>query len=224
MPKAFTDHEKDLIREQLLKHGYRLFSSYGLRKTNVEELAVAAGISKGAFYLFYESKEALFMDVVEQVEQRFREELFRMVDRPGPSPRARLFAVLQHAFRLVKTMPILRFLTGGDFDLLYRRVPRETFQEHIASDRAFITELITRCRNTGIPIKAQPEEIISLLYPLVVALLHEGDYGAFRLGGGVDLFLELVAAFCLGEVRFQLQQPGENLPSSMLSSEEGHLR
>jgi hypothetical protein len=161
------------------------------------------------------------MDVVEQVEQRFREELFRQVDLPGPSPRARLFAVLQHAFRLVKTMPILQFLSGGDFDLLYRRVPPETFQEHIASDRAFITELIARCRNTGIPIQAQPEEIIGLLYPLVVALLHEGDYGAFRLEGGVDAFLELVAAFCVGEV--QLQQSGENLPSSRLSSEEGHL-
>jgi AcrR family transcriptional regulator len=203
MPKAFTEHEKDVIRQQLLQNGYRLFSAHGLRKTNVEELAVAAGISKGAFYLFYPFKEALFMDVVEQVEQRFREELFRLVDLPGPSPRVRLFAVLQHAFRLVKTMPILQFLSGGDFDLLYRRVRRETFQEHIASDRAFITELIARCRNTGIPIQAQPEEIISLLYPLVVALLHEGDYGAFRLGGGVDLLLELVAAFCLGEVETQ---------------------
>ena len=164
------------------------------------------------------------MEVVEQVEQRFREELFSMVDRPGPSPRARLFAVLQQAFRLVKTIPILQFLTGTDFDLLYRRVPRETFQEHIASDRVFITELITRCRNSGIPIQVQPEEIIGLLYPLVVTILHEDDFGAFRLGSGVDVFLELVAAFCLGEVEIQLQQPisrQEDLSSPTFLPEEG---
>ncbi len=215
MPKAFTEQEKELIRKRLLEQGHKQFSAYGLRKTNIEELAEAAGISKGAFYLFYASKEALFMDVVEQVEQRFRQELFAMVDLPGPSPRARLFALLQHAFHRVKTLPLLQFLTGNDYDLLFRRVPTETFQEHVANDRAFINELITRCRNAGIPLRVRPEEMISLLYPLVLTILHEDEYsGAFPLGGSVDVFLELIAAIWLGEIELQLQTPGSLSPSS----------
>lgn len=215
MPKAFTAQEKELIRKRLLEQGHKQFSAYGLRKTNIEELAEAAGISKGAFYLFYASKEALFMDVVEQVEQRFRQELFAMVDLPGPSPRARLFALLQHAFHRVKTIPLLQFLTGSDYDLLFRRVPPETFQEHVAHDRAFVNELITRCRNAGIPLRVQSEEIISLLYPLVLTTLHEDEYaGAFPLGGSVDVFLEVIAALWLGEIELQLQPPGSLSPSS----------
>src|SRR6266700_567387 len=105
MPKAFTEQEKELIRTRLLEQGHKQFSAYGLRKTNIEELAEAAGISKGAFYLFYASKEALFMAVVEQVEHRFRQELFAMVELPGPSPRARLFAIFHKGFRLVKAIP-----------------------------------------------------------------------------------------------------------------------
>src|SRR5512135_636629 len=97
MPKAFSEREKELIKSRLLEQGYKLFSAYGLKKTNVEEIAAAAGISKGAFYNFYESKEALFMDVVEQAETRVRQELLAVVDLPGPSPRARLFAVLKTA-------------------------------------------------------------------------------------------------------------------------------
>jgi AcrR family transcriptional regulator len=215
MPKAFTEQEKELIRKRLLEQGHRQFSAYGLRKTNIEELAEAAGISKGAFYLFYASKEALFMDVVEQIEQRFRQELLSMVDLPGPSPRARLFALLHRAFHRVKTIPLLRFLTGSDYDLLLRRVPPETFQEHVAQDRAFINELITRCQNAGIPLLAQPEEIIRLLYPLVLTVLHEDEYaGAFPLGGSADVFLELIAAFWLGEIELQLQAPVTLSPSS----------
>lgn len=219
MPKAFTEQEKELIRKRLLEQGHKQFSAYGLRKSNIEELAEAAGISKGAFYLFYVSKEALFLDVVEQVEHRFRQELFAAVDLPGPSPRARLFAVLQHAFRFVKTIPLLQFLTGGDYDLLFRRVPPEIFQEHLASDRVFVNEFITRCRNAGIPIQVQPEEIISLLYPLVLTILHEDEYaGALSLGASINVFLELVAAFCLGEIELQLQSSGTPLP------EEGDSR
>jgi AcrR family transcriptional regulator len=213
MPKAFTEHEKELIGKRLLEQGYKLFSTYGLKKTSIEELALAAGISKGAFYLFYESKEALFMNVAELAEQHFRQEILAMVDLPGLSPRARLFAILKKASGLLKTIPPLQFLTGSDYDVLFRRVPAETFKEHLANDRVFLEEFIARCQNAGMFIQATPEEIIGLLYPFVLTILHEDDYGALRLNGGIDVFLELIAAFCLGEVELQLQQPIRSTPS-----------
>ncbi len=207
MPKAFSENEKELIGKRLLEQGDRLFSTYGLKKTNIEEIATAAGISKGAFYGFYQSKEALFMDVVEQAELRLRQEVLAVIDLPGLSARARLLAVLKKAFALFEAMPVLQFFTGGDYDLLFRRVPAEVLQEHLASDRAFLEELIARCREAGIPIRAQPEQIAGLLYPLVLAILHQDDLGRKNIGGGIDLFLELAAAFCLGEVELQLSGP-----------------
>ena len=204
MPKGFTEHEKELIRKRLLKEGYKQFSAYGLKKTNIEELAQAAQISKGAFYLFYESKEALFMDVAELAEQRYRQQVLAAIDLPGPSPRARLFAVFKKAFALLKTIPILQFFTGSDYDLLFRRVPAEKLEEHLANDRVFFGELFARCQDAGIPIRAQPEQISSLLYPLVVTILHEDDSSRDTFGN-IDLLLELVAAFCLGEVESQLE-------------------
>jgi AcrR family transcriptional regulator len=206
MPKAFTEEEKEWIRERLLQEGEKQFSAYGLRKTNIEELADAAGISKGAFYIFFESKEALFMDVIERAEEHFRREMLASIELPGPSPRARLLVVFKKGFSLLKTMPLLQFLTGSDYDRLFRRVPAERVQEHLASDRVFIQELIARCQKAGIPIQAQIEEISGLLYALVLTILHEEDFGPDQFGSTVDLLLELVAAFCLGEVEMQYQE------------------
>jgi len=203
MPKAFTEYEKELIGTRLLEQGYELFSTYGLRKTSISELADAAGISKGAFYIFYESKEALFLDVVELAEQRFRQEVLAVVELPGPSPRARLTTVLKKAFTTFQSIPILQFLTSSDYDLLYRRVSAEQLQEHLTNDQAFIEELVTRCRQAGIPIQASTKEISSLFYALVVTILHEQDIGPDSMAGAVDILLELVAAFCLGEVEMQ---------------------
>jgi AcrR family transcriptional regulator len=207
MPKGFTEYEKKLISQRLLEQGYKQFSAYGLKKTNIEELAQAAGISKGAFYIFYESKEALFMDVVEMAEKRYRQELLAVVDLPGPSPRARLTAVLEKAIALLKTMPILQFFTSSDYYLLFRRVPAEKFQEHMANDRVFIEELVTRCQEAGIPIQAKAEQISGLLYALVLTSLHENDFGPNNLIGAVDLLLQLVAAYCLGEIAVQAPEP-----------------
>lgn len=207
MPRAFNEHDKELIRKRLLEHGYKLFSAFGLRKTSIEEIAKAAGISKGAYYRFYQSKEALFMDVVELAERRFRQELLATIHLPGPSPRARLLAVLKKAFALLKTVPVLQFFTGNDFDLLMRRIPEERLQEHLAGDRQFLEELVARGKEAGIPIRARPEEISGLLYPLVLTVLHDNAPRPFRLSGNIDLLLELVAAFSLGEVDVLIQNP-----------------
>ncbi len=207
MPRAFSTHEKEIISQHLLEQGYRLFSVYGLKKTNVEEIALAAGISKGAFYSFYESKEALFMEVIEMAEKRARLQLLDVIDLPGPTARARLFAVLQKAFRLFTEIPILRFLTGSDYELLFRSLPAAKLQAHLASDLAFFDQLVVRLRNAGIPIRAETRQISALLYPLVLSILHEDELARFQVNNSIEMHLELVAAFCLGEVELRLQPP-----------------
>lgn len=206
MPKGFTEHEKDVIRERLIAVGDRLFSAHGLQKTRIGEITAAAKISTGAFYLFYASKEALFLDVLEQAESRFRRDILSAVDLPGPSPRARLVTVLQQAFTLLQTIPVLRVFTNSDYDLLVRRVPSGRLNTHLAGDQLFFAELITRCQAAGIPIQVPPEAISNLLYPLVLAAFQTDAFGAHTLSDGIDALLELVAAFCLGEVT--LNEPG----------------
>jgi AcrR family transcriptional regulator len=200
MPRGFSQQERELIAGRLLEQGDRQFTALGLRKTSVEDLARAAGISKGAFYLFYDSKEALFMDVVERAERRFRVEVLAAVDRPGPTPRARLLAVFKQAFTLLRTIPVLQVFTGSDFDLLFRRIPAEKLQEHLASDRQFFDLLLGRCQAAGITIRARTEDIIGLFYTLVISVLHQDDFGTNNFPAAVDMLMELIAAYCVGEV------------------------
>ena len=127
-----------------------------------------------------------------------------------------LLAVLKKAFALFGTIPILQFLTGSDYDLLFRRIHPGKLQEHLANDQAFFVELVARCRGAGIPIRVRPEQIVGLLYPIVFSMLHEEDrnWGRNELSGGIDSLLELVAAFCLGEVELQLQRPAGPAPDA----------
>jgi AcrR family transcriptional regulator len=201
MPKAFSEQEKKIIRRRLLEEGHKLFATFGLRKSSVEALATAAGISKGAFYLFYESKEALFMDVVEDAELRFREEVLATVDLPGPSPQARLFAVLHKAFTMWKTIPVLQLFSRADYEVLARRIPVETLHAHLQSDREFIETLITHCHNAGIPVTVLPQELDGLLHALFFASLHEDDLGSGELAHAIEVLLKVTATYCLGEVK-----------------------
>lgn len=208
MPKWFSDEEKEKIRIQLLEQGEKQFSRFGFKKTNVNEIAAAVGISKGAFYRFYESKELLFVDIIEQIEIRGRKEILTAIDLPGPSPRGRLFRLFKKAFELFAEFPILQVLSGTDFDILLRGVPVETFQDHVASDQGFFVEFSERCQKAGIPIQINANELLALIYPLVFSYLSGLGNGKQNLMGNIDMHLELIAAYCLGEITLKNQVSG----------------
>ena len=66
MATAFTEQEKQQILRRLRQEARRCASHIGMKKTTVDQLAESAGISKGAFYKFYPTKEALFLEVLEE--------------------------------------------------------------------------------------------------------------------------------------------------------------
>lgn len=200
MPKGFTDREKELIRARLMENGRKAFSTYGLRKTNVEDLTREIGISKGAFYIFFDSKEAIFMDVIEEAERNFRQQILAEVDLAGPSPRARLKHVFQTAFFVWKSVPILQQVTRAEYTLLLEKMPLEKVKEHLQSDREFIDVLIQRCRQAGIFIAAGGNQIAGLTMALFYVSLHEDDFGPGAYPGTIDVLLDLVAAYCVGEI------------------------
>lgn len=205
MTRSFSEQEKDDIRRRLLDLGLKHFSTYGFKKANVDEIARAAGISKGAFYRFYESKEMLFMDVMEEVEVRGRVEIMKSIQMPGPTPRARLYGILKTAFNLFRELPIMHFFSAGDLGTLMHQIPAEKFREHIASDEGFFDQLLAACGEAGIPVTVGAADIVNMLYPLVIAFLSDTGPGEISLTSNLNANLELIAAYCVGEIKLECQ-------------------
>lgn len=65
MPIAFTREQQESIKEQLFQAGISLSKSIGVQRMTVSKLAEAAGIAKGSFYSFFESKEAFILALCE---------------------------------------------------------------------------------------------------------------------------------------------------------------
>lgn len=80
MARGFTEREKENIKKGLQDACKRSWTQYGYKKTSVDELCREAGISKGAFYLFFESKEALFCEVLCSVQEQIRQVASRAME------------------------------------------------------------------------------------------------------------------------------------------------
>jgi AcrR family transcriptional regulator len=199
MPRAFTEQERESITERLLQEGQKHFALYGLRKTRIEELAEAVGISKGAFYHFFASKEALFMQVLAEAEKHFQAQVLAAIRQPGPTPQTRLYAALHKAFALWKNIPVLHTFSTADYERIARAIPPETLHEHLHSDRRFAAALIQQCKDEGIPVGISAEELDGLLHAIFFASLHEEDFGSGDLSRAINTLIKLTVAYCLGD-------------------------
>ena len=70
MARSFTEREKENIKRSLQEACKQSWTQYGYKKTSVDELCRQAGISKGAFYLFFGSKESLFCEALCSVQEQ----------------------------------------------------------------------------------------------------------------------------------------------------------
>lgn len=61
--RGFSDEERAAVREALVDAGERYFRTVGPQKTTVADLTDEAGIAKGTFYHFFDSKADLFLEV-----------------------------------------------------------------------------------------------------------------------------------------------------------------
>lgn len=65
MPRPnLSDRDKETRREALREAGLRLFRVQRLEALTMKQLAEAAGVAKGTVYLYYPSKESLFLEVL----------------------------------------------------------------------------------------------------------------------------------------------------------------
>ena len=67
-------------RDELLKAAGRLFRERGFDKVGIAEIAAAAGLTHGAFYTHFDSKEALCAEVIPRASPRSGAALESMVD------------------------------------------------------------------------------------------------------------------------------------------------
>ena len=81
MAKSFTKREKENIKRSLQEACKQSWTQYGYKKTSVDDLCKQAGISKGAFYLFFESKEALFCEVLCFVQEQIRNAASEVIEK-----------------------------------------------------------------------------------------------------------------------------------------------
>lgn len=125
MPR-FSENEKKRINEKLLTEGERLFSTHGIKKVTIDDLVEAVGIAKASFYTFYESKEYLYLDIIQNIQQKIFAELNTILaSNENLSSEERVLQVFGAMNKMMLQYPILTYMDTATIELIARKVSKE---------------------------------------------------------------------------------------------------
>jgi AcrR family transcriptional regulator len=141
MTKSFGEHEKELIKQKLQESCEECWGRYGYKKTGVAELCKMSGISTGAFYMFYDSKEMLFLDTIDKVGERYNNLIEQLM--PETPTKYDLGRVTKRLFHeLIKTPWVLKI--QEDYELFMRKLPPEFLKNHFKKDIADYSMIVEK--------------------------------------------------------------------------------
>jgi len=165
MPRAHTPEQQLRIRTTLLREGEARFADKGLQGVTIAELSRVAGIGKGTFYLYFESKEALFFAIQEQLEQSFKRELVTKLEPLRDQPAALIERFVLAHLDTLEAHPFLRHLLDPSvLASLLEHLPPAVAQAHQAQDRAFYLGLVRGWIEHGVlPAHTDPELIFAVV-------------------------------------------------------------
>jgi len=195
MPKAFSEKEKEFIHQKLIAEGKKLLERFGIQKTTVEDITRAAGISKGAFYLFYQTKEELFFEILELLEKEYRSRIFRDIFQDGLPYRESFYNFLETTFQQIDKTPLLQSaINQDDLSYMMRKLPEEKITAHIHHDNDFSEEFYQTWRDKGVFKKeVDPKAFAGIMKLLFFLILHRQEYSTDEYLATKEL---LIKALC----------------------------
>jgi len=192
--RGFSDGEREQIEGDLIEAGRTLFSKFGLKKTTIADLTGEVGIGRSTFYRFFDSKEALYVAILEAEGEKISRRLVEDDVIEGDDPQAVVERFLHFIFDEIETNPLVRqLIVSGELDELrdYRtEAERETErEEEIAAIRAFVDPFVQREAVHG----DDPELIASAIAAIPYLTLHADDIGQDRYPAVRDFVIETFA-------------------------------
>ena len=125
-----------------------LFAHYGYAKTTIDDIAERAGVSKGAVYLHFRSKDDLLDRLLLRLSDQMMEDLIKQIESDPQG--MTLFTLYRYSMLAVKTNPLLRALYIQDKRVLGDYLRRLQNAKLTKQTSTFTKEFIEQFQRAGL--------------------------------------------------------------------------
>ncbi|WP_083252478.1 TetR/AcrR family transcriptional regulator [Haladaptatus sp. W1] len=196
--KGFDDAERERIRDQLMETGTELFARYGVKKTTISDLTDPVGIANGTFYRFFDSKEALYFEILQREGHETADDIiansFETEDDPERAIR-RFMTLL--ADEMEENPLFERLVAGDEWETVLRTmdgISKEEYESMRAASFAHLLPYVEAWQAEGSVRDGDPTAIVGVMGSVKFLTAYREQLGEEYYPVMRDTFVETVAA------------------------------
>jgi len=194
MARAFTEQEREQIHDRLLEVGSDLFARYGLKKTSIGDLTEPLGIAKSSFYRFYDSKEALYVELLVRRIPEMRNQLMATSFEATRDVRDAIVRYLHASVELIERDKLARILLADPQSVVQLMTLLDT---RLVQVRASFLEPLYRvfrqAQSDGEMIAGDPRVLVEAMELMAVLPLYKQGIDPAIYPALLDTFAQVIA-------------------------------
>jgi len=169
------------------------FIENGFKETNISAITKTAHVAVGTFYLYYASKEQLFMEIFKEENAALKQHCLSALDLSQP-PLTVIRQMLMLNQEGIQSSPILREWYQSDE---FRKIEKAYREEHAIESLGFLYDaflgLVERWQAEGVMRADIPSRKIMLMFAALVNIdTHKDEIGMEYFPELLDLMTELL--------------------------------
>ena len=174
---------------ELLQIAYRLFLTHGYENTSVDEIIEEAGIAKGTYYYYFESKEQMLEEVIGMMIDK-EIEAARQILRSELDLPQKFIGIIASIRPAQEETPISNTLNQPENILMHRKIQRRIIDAVIP----LLTEAVEDGVKNGIFCCDDIPERVKMLLIVSSELFDEGRYTDRDIAVFIDMAEKLLGA------------------------------
>lgn len=170
-------------KQELLKIAYRMFIENGYENTSIDDIIAEAGIAKGTYYYYFESKEATLEAVIDMMIEEEVGRAKEALETSLPVPQ-KLVSVIYSLRPAQDEQVIAKALDARENIVMHEKVNRRIVEEAVP----LLTEVVKEGLSQGIFECTNIEERVKML---LIMSQHMFDDGNFT-DRDVEVYIDMV--------------------------------
>lgn len=177
MAKGFTSEEKVIIYNKLLECGKDYIGKYGVKRTSVDDVVREVGISKGAFYKFFESKELFALKVMEKIDQDLKVLLVSNIPCSRENFREELIENLYNFTNELTNPVYAKVISQEEINYITRSLPEKDIRKYLNNDDSFGSKVLDMISSYIEVNNVDADIITGMLKVLILTIQNEEIVG-----------------------------------------------
>lgn len=171
--------ERQARRRRIQRAARSVFADKGYAKTSIEMIAREASLSVGAIYLYFRSKEDLYVSLLEETLELFDTELRQIRARVDLAADERLRSawafLTQWAASDIEASRVLRLISQPNIRPQLSDEVSESIGRGMATVREHLGAIVQDGANVGLYRRNAAQQVVDLLWCLFLGVLEAND-------------------------------------------------